>query len=157
MPIVREEFEGETPNKSGKRSALPWVIGCLVALVVLPILLGILSLLAAIALPPFVQARNRAKSATCIVNVQRINQAKQKVALENAYTNGTTVTMLQISKYMGSARPPTCPSGGVYTLNPIGEDATCSVHNPQSFSRRPHSPPATSQPDAASTPLESSP
>ena len=128
MPIARETFAEESPDGARKKSALPWIIGCAVAVVVLPMLVGTVGLLAAIAIPAFVQARNRARLEICLTNLRNINRAKEMTAMQNAYTNGTPVTMADLSEFLAADGTPTCPQGGTYAVNPIGADATCSGH-----------------------------
>ena len=51
------------------------------------------------------------------------------VAIKNNLVTGAAIASADINPYIdggfGSLR---CPSGGVYTLNPIDTDPECSVH-----------------------------
>jgi len=159
MSLQREAVPDELPDGSKKKSALPWVIGCLIALVVVPAVIGFLGVVAAIAIPAFVQARNRAQLESCLTNLQDINRAKTLAATQNAHTNGTPVTMADLSEFLLRDGTPTCPQGGTYTVNAIGRDASCSAHT-TSFSPGSAccpSPAPAPEPDAAPAPLENSP
>jgi hypothetical protein len=81
--------------------------------------------LAAIAIPNFVKAREVSQRNACINNLRRIEAAKNEWALENNKTNGDTPTKKDLLPYL--RRWPVCPSGGTYTINPLGEAPTCSI------------------------------
>jgi hypothetical protein len=81
-------------------------------------------MLTAIAVPNFVKARETSQRNACINNLRRIDAAKQEWALEKNKTNGDIPTKEDLMPYIG--RWPVCPSGGTYSINPIGEPPTCS-------------------------------
>ena len=70
---------------------------------------------------------------TCINNLRQIDAAKQQWALQYNRPAGSPVAAVDVAAYLRSADPnlpgsiPTCPAGGVYTLNPIGISPTCSI------------------------------
>ena len=86
----------------------------------------VVGLLAAIAIPNFVKARNAAQANACIANLRSIEAAKGVWALENKNKAGETVDE---SEFFGEYLPRQlqCPAGGVYSINPVGEKPTCSV------------------------------
>jgi RNA polymerase sigma-70 factor, ECF subfamily len=73
--------------------------------------------------------------AACRDNLQRIQGAKQQWALEFKKPNGTQVTWQNLLDPDNSGRvgqgylrtSKVCPSGGEYSLNPVGQAPTCSL------------------------------
>jgi hypothetical protein len=61
----------------------------------------------------------------CINNLISIAGAKSIVAQEHAYKPGKIVIQKDLEPYMFEWR--SCPSGGTYTIGPIGTDPTCSI------------------------------
>ena len=64
---------------------------------------------------------------TCINNLRQIDGAKQQWALEHKKPVNTLVAATDISPYLRGNALPTCPSGGTYTVNPVGTSPTCSI------------------------------
>ncbi len=79
-------------------------------LVEIMIVVAIIGLLAAIAIPNFVRARTQSQKNACINNLRQINGAIQQWALENKKAPSATVAFTDISPYLKSAV--VCPSGG---------------------------------------------
>jgi prepilin-type N-terminal cleavage/methylation domain-containing protein len=81
-------------------------------LIEIMIVVAIIGLLAAIAIPNFVHARTTAQQNACINNLRQIDGAKQEWALENK-ANATSVPVdSNIQPYMGRGLQgslPTCP------------------------------------------------
>ncbi len=63
----------------------------------------------------------------CINNLRMIDAAKQQWALQNGKPRGALLTAADLAPYLRSNTVPTCPSGGVYTLNPVGIAPLCSI------------------------------
>jgi prepilin-type N-terminal cleavage/methylation domain-containing protein len=95
-------------------------------LVEIMIVVAIIGLLAAIAIPNFVRARNTTQTNTCIENLRLISSSKHQWALENGMTDTATPTSTDISTYLASYVYPHCPSGGTYTINEVITEPTCS-------------------------------
>lgn len=95
-------------------------------LVEIMIVVAIIGLLAAIAVPNFVQARNTTRQNTCINNLRLIDAAKEQYALENDVDSSVTPGDDDIEPYMKGDAMPECPSSGSYTTGAIGTDPTCS-------------------------------
>ena len=99
-------------------------------LVEIMIVVAIIGLLAAIAIPNFVKARQTAQKNACINNLRMIDGAKEQWALENRAPSGGAVTedgATGVNSYIkGNARP-ICPGGGTYTFGNVGDPPTCSV------------------------------
>jgi prepilin-type N-terminal cleavage/methylation domain-containing protein len=96
-------------------------------LVEIMIVVAIIGLLAAIAIPNFVRARNTAQQNACINNLRQIDSAKQQWALENKKTDTDTPASTDVQNYIKANRYPTCPSSGTYTVNALTNDPTCSL------------------------------
>ena len=97
-------------------------------LVEIMIVVAIISLLAAVAIPNYVQARERAYTATCINNLQQIDGAVQRWSLDMKKDDQQPVTYSDIRGYLKNAV--VCPSGGTsfensYTLTTVGAPPLC--------------------------------
>jgi len=71
--------------------------------------------------------RVQQQTAACINNLRQIDGAKQQWALEQRKTAESPVTQRDIMPYFRNNIFPTCPAGGIYTLNTVGVLPTCSV------------------------------
>ena len=98
-------------------------------LVEIMIVVAIIGLLAAIAIPNFVRARTTAQMNACINNLRIIDAAENQYALENGKKTGDTApTSAQLLVYIGRAGSaiPNCPLGGAgYTIGAIGIAPIC--------------------------------
>ena len=79
-------------------------------LVEIMIVVAIIGLLAAIAIPNFVKARNTAQAKACINNKRQIESAIQQWALETNKGANAPISVGEISDYIKGGMP-TCPSG----------------------------------------------
>ena len=96
-------------------------------LIEIMIVILIIGLLLAIAIPNFLKARNASRLKTCLTNMRQIDSAKEEWAMSNS---GTPVfaDLIGPSKYIKGdpTDPPTCPTDGSgYTINAIGTNPTC--------------------------------
>ncbi len=88
----------------------------------------ILALLAAIAVPNFVKARNASASNACVANLKTIDGAKATWALENRKQQSETPTDADLFGPTSYIREkPACPANGLYTINPVDSKPTCTV------------------------------
>src|ERR1051325_4857147 len=97
-------------------------------LVEIMIVVAIIGLLAAIAIPNFVKARGTAQKNACINNLRQIDGAKEQWALENKKSSLTPTSGSEaaIDAYMKGGAP-SCPGGGVYTYNEVDKPPTCTL------------------------------
>src|ERR1051325_706173 len=96
-------------------------------LVEIMIVVAIIGLLAAIAIPNFVKARGTAQKNACINNLRQIDGAKEQWALENKKTQGAVCASTDINDYIKSGFP-TCPGGGAaYVVGNVGVAPTCNI------------------------------
>ena len=96
-------------------------------LVEIMIVVAIIGLLAAIAIPNFMKARTTAQRNACINNLRQLDGAKEQWALENKKTSTDTPTMADLigsDKYIKVT--PACPANGTYTVGDMSTKPTCS-------------------------------
>src|SRR5690348_11731775 len=79
-------------------------------LVEIMIVVAIIGLLAAIAIPNFIKARTTAQKNACINNLRQIDGAEQQWALENKAAAAAVPVFTDISGYLKNAV--VCPAGG---------------------------------------------
>ena len=96
-------------------------------LVEIMIVVAIIGLLAAIAIPNFVRARNTAQQNACINNLRQIDAGKQQWALENKKLDTSTPSSADVGNYIKNNIFPTCPSSGTYTVGAVNVDPACSL------------------------------
>ncbi len=99
-------------------------------LVEIMIVVAIIGLLAAIAIPNFVKARATAQKNSCIANLKQIDGAAQQWALENkkAATDTYALTDTTVLAYLKGSLLPTCPGGGTYSAGTtVSGSPTCSL------------------------------
>jgi prepilin-type N-terminal cleavage/methylation domain-containing protein len=95
-------------------------------LVEIMIVVGIIGMLAVIAIPNFIRARNTAQRNACISNLRQIDAGKQQWAIENKQPNTATPTSDQVLLYIKNEKFPNCPGGGTYTVAAVNTDLVCS-------------------------------
>ena len=82
-------------------------------------------LMIAIAIPSFVKARTTSQKNACLINLRQIESAKEQWALETSQAAGAAVVTTAVDAYM--KREPACPAGGRYDYNAVGVNASCTV------------------------------
>jgi len=93
------------------------------------IVVAIIGLLAAIAIPNFVKARTTSQTNTCINNLRQLDAAVQRWALEINKASSDTVTSTDVTPYMGRGSVgqwPTCPANGTYTVTDCQSKPVCT-------------------------------
>jgi len=101
-------------------------------LVEIMIVVAIIGLLAAIAIPNFVRARTTSQKNACINNLRQIDGAGQQWALETKQATNATPVLSDIVPYIKNDI--TCPAGGAsatfgssYTLQSINLKPLCKI------------------------------
>lgn len=92
------------------------------------IVVSILGLLLAIAVPNFVKTRTNAQRQICIENLSQIESAKQIWGVEVGKTYGDVPNegdLIGPTLYIKEI--PRCPAGGNYRFNGIGTTAACDI------------------------------
>ena len=99
-------------------------------LVEIMIVVLIIGILLAIAVPNFIRAREGSRAKACQSNLKQIESAKEQWAMDTrAATTATPVTadLAGPGKYMKSAA--NCPSSGTYTNGDMATNPSCSIGN----------------------------
>jgi len=108
-------------------------------LVEIMIVVAIIGLLAAIAIPNFVKARSTSQQNACINNLRQIDAAAQEFALERGHKTGDGITypsdLTPYIKLNSQGSIPPCPAGGSYTCATVGNNPLCTL---SSLSDTPH-------------------
>ncbi len=111
-------------------------------LVEIMIVVGIIGLLAAIAIPNFMKSRATSQQNACINNLRQINSAVQQWAMETGQAQGSAPPVLttDLTPYIqlnSNSSVPDCPAGGTYTIYNVGAvpQVTCSL---SSLASNPH-------------------
>lgn len=119
----------DVPEPAGKRTGLWWGIGCLIAAVGGLVVIPVIAILAAIAIPSFVKSRDMAHQNVCVNNMRLIDVAKQEFSREKGLTASDPVSPVDLSALLdGGLGSCACPKGGSYTIGALGQDPECSVH-----------------------------
>ena len=99
-------------------------------LVEIMIVVAIIGLLAAIAIPNFIKARTTSQINACINNLRQIDGGIQQWALENKQAASAAVTTANVLPYIkqkSGGGLPDCPAGGAYTLTTVNASPTCNI------------------------------
>jgi prepilin-type N-terminal cleavage/methylation domain-containing protein len=100
-------------------------------LVEIMIVVAIIGLLAAIAIPNFVKARATSQANACINNLRQIDAAANQFALERGKKTGDGISypgdLTPYIKLNSANSIPPCPAGGSYTCDTVGNAPTCSL------------------------------
>ena len=97
-------------------------------LVEIMIVVAIIGLLAAIAIPNFVKARTASQTSACIANLKQMSGAKATWALENKKLDTDTPADTDLfSPTLYIRTKPACPANGTYGLGTVGAAVTCTI------------------------------
>jgi prepilin-type N-terminal cleavage/methylation domain-containing protein len=96
-------------------------------LVEIMIVVLIIGILLAIAVPNFIKARETSRTKSCIANLKQIEAAKEQWAMDTkaAATATPTAAALYPDQYIKTT--PLCPSSGTYTIGDMATRPTCNV------------------------------
>ncbi|MFZ0828998.1 MAG: type II secretion system protein [Verrucomicrobiia bacterium] len=108
-------------------------------LVEIMIVVAIIGLLAAIAIPNFVKARATTQQDACINNLRQIDAAALQFSLEQNKKSGDPITwpgdLTPYIRLNSSGSIPPCPAKGTYTEATVGNAPTCSL---STLAQQPH-------------------
>ena len=97
-------------------------------LVEIMIVVAIIALLAAIAVPNFIKARTNSQRSTCIANLKQIDGAKATWAMEKKKANSDTpddTDLFGATLYIRVK--PGCPANGDYSIEQVDNRPSCSL------------------------------
>ena len=97
-------------------------------LVEIMIVIAIIGLLLAVAIPNFIRAREVSQARACQSNMKNLIGAKERWAMDNRRGATDTPSMSDVAVpgvYIRSV--PQCPAGGTYTVGSLDELPTCSI------------------------------
>jgi prepilin-type N-terminal cleavage/methylation domain-containing protein len=100
-------------------------------LVEIMIVVAIIGLLAALAIPNFVKARATSQANACINNLRQIDAAANQYALEAKLKTGDAITfpdnLEPYIKLNSDSKIPGCPAGGTYSDATVGATPACDL------------------------------
>jgi len=100
-------------------------------LVEIMIVVAIIGLLAAIAIPNFIRSRATSQMNACINNLRQIDAAANQFALEKGKKTGDAITypddLTPYIKMNSGSSIPACPAGGNYAIANVGTTPTCTL------------------------------
>ena len=94
-------------------------------LVEIMIVVAIIGILAAIAIPSFQRSRNTTRINACINHLRLLDAAKEQLALATNLDDGDAVA--DVVSYLKGGEMPTCPAKGAYTVGVVGVNPTCNI------------------------------
>jgi prepilin-type N-terminal cleavage/methylation domain-containing protein len=90
------------------------------------IVVAILGILLAIAVPAFTNARNGARAKGCQYNLKQIYSAKERWAMDKNKSPDDVPVQADLTPYY-THNVPICPAGGEYTLGRLQDIPICSI------------------------------
>lgn len=96
-------------------------------LVEIMIVVAIIGLLAAIAIPNFIQARRDSQANACSQNLEQIAGAKEQWAFANNAPTTASPGTADLQPYLSDSFNWECPAGGTYSINDMTSNPTCSL------------------------------
>jgi prepilin-type N-terminal cleavage/methylation domain-containing protein len=95
------------------------------------VVISIISLLAAIAIPSFMKARANSQANSCINNLRQLDSAANQFALELHKRSGQDINyptdLTPYVKLNTGNSIPSCPAGGNYACNTVGDAPSCDL------------------------------
>ena len=97
-------------------------------LVEIMIVVAIIGILIAIAVPGFIRARNQSQGMACSENLAKIDGAKEQWALENNQPGGTAIALQTLVDNGYMKQLPSCPASGTYSVAGVSSNTTCDEY-----------------------------
>jgi len=97
-------------------------------LIEIMIVVLIIGILLAVAVPSFLKARETSRAKSCVSNLKQIESAKEQWAMDYKKTSldvPAPADLYGAGKYVKAT--PECPSNGAYTEGDISTDPICSI------------------------------
>ena len=125
------QFRRVNKQKANKMKQTKNIRNAGFTLVEIMIVVAIIGLLAAIAIPNFVKARATSQANACINNLRQIDAAANQFALEKGRKTGDPITLTtDLTPYIklnSSGSLPPCPASGIYACTAVGTNPTCTL------------------------------
>jgi prepilin-type N-terminal cleavage/methylation domain-containing protein len=96
-------------------------------LIELMIVVTVIGILVAIALPNFMRSRTTARVRLCITNLRQLGESKQICATDYRKTATAIPTSDEIAPYLRANNMPSCRASGTYRLRRIVRTPVCSL------------------------------
>lgn len=99
-------------------------------LVEIMVVVAVIGVVVAIAMPAFLRAREISRARACQENLAKIDGATEMYAADHKLAPSTTVTMTELIKTDGTGylrAVPRCPSNGTYSVTTLNAAPTCSI------------------------------
>jgi len=96
-------------------------------LVEIMVVVAIIGMLAAIAIPNFADAIKKSRQGVCSLNRKNIDAAKLRWSIETHQPETATPSdsdLFGVNRFI--EHKPECPARGAYTLNAVHEECTCN-------------------------------
>lgn len=94
-------------------------------LVEIMIVVAIIGLLAGIAIPAFIRARENSQTTVCLNNLRQIDAAKDQWSMDSGVNTGTPTMAILVGGTNYIKKLPLCPVNGTYDIAALGTDPTC--------------------------------
>ena len=91
------------------------------------VVVGLIGLLAAIAIPYAFKPRATSQTTICIKNLRLIEQGKEQFAYDFHLGEGAPVVEDSVNTYLKTGKTPLCPASGAYSYNSVGTNPTCNI------------------------------
>jgi hypothetical protein len=91
-------------------------------------MIALIGVMAAIAIPNFVKARDQALYHACQNHLRTIQSAKEAWATENRKTADAVPERADLLRGQLISESLKCPAGGTYQFNAVNEDPSCTKH-----------------------------
>jgi len=92
------------------------------------IVVAIIALLAVIAIPNFMKARNSARVKSCMQNLRVMDSAKAQWALDMRQPSSARPASTDIVPYIRDGQLPACPANGTYRIRSLTRQPICSFY-----------------------------
>src|SRR5258708_39600871 len=96
----------------------------IIEVMIVVILIGMLAVLA---VPSLLRARNEAQMKACIANLKTIDTAKQIWATDTMASTNASPTAAVLKPYFQRKVMPTCPANGIYVILPVNYLPVCTL------------------------------
>jgi prepilin-type N-terminal cleavage/methylation domain-containing protein len=95
-------------------------------LVELMVVVAIIGVLLAVAVPAWAKSRNSARVKVCVSNLRQLHNAKSQWAIEFNKNDSDIPVVADVLPYLRGGRMPSCPIDGTYRLRRVSRYPVCS-------------------------------